>query len=142
MGAGYCFRNQELPSGACHVDGEPASLRAEAAAMLRMLIAARKSNRPLAVMCDSLGLLQLLRGFRKRDYVYHEDCTPHFDLIKLILEELNKRQSETILIKVKSHVGIELNEEEVKKHLSPDVKGYFEPTPEWDKKRSHDRLWS
>jgi L-alanine-DL-glutamate epimerase-like enolase superfamily enzyme len=39
-------------------------------------------------------------------------------------------------------LGIELNEEEVKKHLNPKAKGYFEPTPEWDEKRSHDRLWS
>jgi L-alanine-DL-glutamate epimerase-like enolase superfamily enzyme len=39
-------------------------------------------------------------------------------------------------------LGIELNEEEVKRHLSKDAKGYFEPTPEWDQKRSHDRLWS
>jgi L-alanine-DL-glutamate epimerase-like enolase superfamily enzyme len=39
-------------------------------------------------------------------------------------------------------LGIELNEEEVKKHLLPSEKGYFEPTPEWDQKRSHDRLWS
>jgi L-alanine-DL-glutamate epimerase-like enolase superfamily enzyme len=39
-------------------------------------------------------------------------------------------------------LGIELNEDEVKKHLSKDAKGYFEPTPEWDQKRSHDRLWS
>jgi len=39
-------------------------------------------------------------------------------------------------------LGIELNEEEVKKHMSRDAKGYFEPTPEWDAKRSHDRLWS
>lgn len=39
-------------------------------------------------------------------------------------------------------LGIELNEEEVKKHLLPSNKGYFEPTPEWDQKRSHDRLWS
>lgn len=39
-------------------------------------------------------------------------------------------------------LGIELNDEEIKKHLSPDAKGYFEPTPEWDQKRSHDRLWS
>ena len=37
-------------------------------------------------------------------------------------------------------LGIELNDEEVKKHLhSP---GYFEPTPEWDEIQSHDRLWS
>ncbi len=39
-------------------------------------------------------------------------------------------------------LGIELNDEEVKKHLHPDFKGYFEPTPEWDQKRSNDRLWS
>jgi L-alanine-DL-glutamate epimerase-like enolase superfamily enzyme len=39
-------------------------------------------------------------------------------------------------------LGIELNEEEVKKHLNPEANGYFEPTPEWDEKRSHDRLWS
>jgi L-alanine-DL-glutamate epimerase-like enolase superfamily enzyme len=39
-------------------------------------------------------------------------------------------------------LGIELNEEEVRKHLHPSSKGYFEPTPEWNDKRSHDRLWS
>jgi L-alanine-DL-glutamate epimerase-like enolase superfamily enzyme len=39
-------------------------------------------------------------------------------------------------------LGIELNEEVVKQHLSPRDKGFFEPTPEWNEKRSHDRLWS
>ena len=39
-------------------------------------------------------------------------------------------------------LGIELNEEVVKKHLRPDEPGYFLPTPEWNEKRSHDRLWS
>jgi len=39
-------------------------------------------------------------------------------------------------------LGIELNEEEIKKHLKTDDKGYFGPTPEWNEKRSHDRLWS
>jgi len=39
-------------------------------------------------------------------------------------------------------LGIELNDEEIRKHLHPRAKGYFEPTPEWDEKRSHDRLWS
>jgi L-alanine-DL-glutamate epimerase-like enolase superfamily enzyme len=38
-------------------------------------------------------------------------------------------------------LGIELNEEECKKHLGKEF-GYFEPTPEWTEKRSHDRLWS
>jgi L-alanine-DL-glutamate epimerase-like enolase superfamily enzyme len=39
-------------------------------------------------------------------------------------------------------LGVELNEEEIRKHLSPSNKGYFEPTPEWNDKRSHDRIWS
>ena len=38
-------------------------------------------------------------------------------------------------------LGIELNEEECKKRLGKGS-GWFEPTPEWDQKRSHDRLWS
>lgn len=39
-------------------------------------------------------------------------------------------------------LGIELNEDEIKKHLDPENKTYFEPTPDWDKVRSWDRLWS
>jgi len=41
----------------------------------------------------------------------------------------------------KPGLGIELNEEVVKAHLAPGTQ-YFAPTPEWDKERSHDRLWS
>jgi len=39
-------------------------------------------------------------------------------------------------------LGIELNDEEVKKHLNPTEKGYFLPTKEWDERRAHDRTWS
>ncbi len=39
-------------------------------------------------------------------------------------------------------LGIELNEEELKKHLHPKEKSYFKPTDEWNEKRAHDRLWS
>lgn len=39
-------------------------------------------------------------------------------------------------------LGIELNEAVVKEHLRPDGTGYFVPTPEWDKRSSHDRTWS
>ncbi len=39
-------------------------------------------------------------------------------------------------------LGIELNEEVVKKHLDPENNAYFAPSPEWDKDRSWDRLWS
>lgn len=39
-------------------------------------------------------------------------------------------------------LGIELNEEECRKHLAPDNTTFFAPTPEWDNIRSWDRLWS
>jgi len=39
-------------------------------------------------------------------------------------------------------LGIELVDEEVKKHLDPRDQTYFAPTTEWDQKRSHDRTWS
>ena len=38
--------------------------------------------------------------------------------------------------------GIELNDEVVKQHLHPTDKNYFEPTPQWNEKRSHDRIFS
>ena len=38
-------------------------------------------------------------------------------------------------------LGIEVNEEVVRQHLR-EGSGAFEPTPQWDKERSHDRLWS
>ncbi len=38
-------------------------------------------------------------------------------------------------------LGIELNEAVVKEHLLRGT-GCFDPTPEWDEERSHDRLWS
>ncbi|MFN3324473.1 MAG: mandelate racemase/muconate lactonizing enzyme family protein [Bryobacteraceae bacterium] len=40
----------------------------------------------------------------------------------------------------KPGLGVTLVDDVVKQHLL--TPGYFEPTPEWDKERSHDRLWS
>lgn len=40
-------------------------------------------------------------------------------------------------------LGIEsLNEEVLREHLDPQDPGFFEPTNQWNDKRSHDRLWS
>jgi L-alanine-DL-glutamate epimerase-like enolase superfamily enzyme len=39
-------------------------------------------------------------------------------------------------------LGIELNEDAVKGDLEDPEKDYFPPTPEWDRERAHDRLWS
>lgn len=39
-------------------------------------------------------------------------------------------------------LGVELNDEVMKEHLHKEDTSYFAPTPQWDEKRSHDRLWS
>lgn len=39
-------------------------------------------------------------------------------------------------------LGIELNEEVLKQHLHPSDKSYFEPTTQWNERRSHDRIFS
>jgi L-alanine-DL-glutamate epimerase-like enolase superfamily enzyme len=39
-------------------------------------------------------------------------------------------------------LGIELNDEAVKAHLHPSDKSYFAPTPQWNDRRSHDRVFS
>jgi L-alanine-DL-glutamate epimerase-like enolase superfamily enzyme len=38
-------------------------------------------------------------------------------------------------------LGVTLNEDVVRRHLAPGT-GYFEPTPQWDREHSWDRLWS
>ena len=39
-------------------------------------------------------------------------------------------------------LGIELNDDVVKQHLHASDKSYFEATPQWNEKRSHDRIFS
>ena len=39
-------------------------------------------------------------------------------------------------------LGIELNDDVVKAHLHATDKSYFAPTPQWNEKRSHDRIYS
>ena len=39
-------------------------------------------------------------------------------------------------------LGVELNEDEIKKHLHDEDKSNVAPTPGWNERRSHDRLWS
>ncbi|MBV9762984.1 MAG: mandelate racemase/muconate lactonizing enzyme family protein [Acidobacteriaceae bacterium] len=41
----------------------------------------------------------------------------------------------------KPGLGVTLNDDAMRSHLVPDT-GYFEPTPQWDKEHSIDRLWS
>ena len=36
----------------------------------------------------------------------------------------------------------DLNEEVLRQHINPNIPGYFEPTDEWNKEFSNDRIWS
>ncbi len=45
-----------------------------------------------------------------------------------------------ITVPDKPGLGVTLNEEVCKQHLGEP--GWFEPTPQWDRERSADRLWS
>lgn len=47
-----------------------------------------------------------------------------------------------ITVPDKPGLGVTLNEEAVKAHLSPNDRGYFEPTNDWNDVRANDRLWS
>ena len=60
-----------------------------------------------------------------------------------LVEGIEKPIVDSGFIKVpeKPGLGVTLNEEVVKQHLMPGT-GYFEPTTDWDKERSWDRLWS
>ena len=45
-----------------------------------------------------------------------------------------------VTVAEKAGLGITLNDDVMKQHLLEP--GYFEPTPQWNTERSHDRLWS
>ena len=36
----------------------------------------------------------------------------------------------------------DLNEEVLRQHINPNILGYFEPTDEWNREFSNDRIWS
>ncbi len=36
----------------------------------------------------------------------------------------------------------DLNEEVLRQHINPNIPGYFEPTDEWNREFSNDRIWS
>ena len=58
---------------------------------------------------------------------------------------INNPIFENGFIKVPEKPGIgfdDLNEEVIREHINPQIPGYFEPTDEWNKEFSNDRIWS
>jgi L-alanine-DL-glutamate epimerase-like enolase superfamily enzyme len=70
---------------------------------------------------------------------YHAADVPWWDdLVEGIEKPLVNRGFVTV--PDKPGLGVTLNDEVAKQHLAEP--GYFDPTPQWDKERSVDRLWS
>lgn len=73
---------------------------------------------------------------------HHNPDTPYYtNLVKMTGSKPMVENGFAIVPLDAPGLGIELNEEECKKHLTGD-KTWFQPTPDWDRKMSHDRLWS
>eukprot|EP00961_Rhodomonas_salina_P246917 3336116-Rhodomonas_salina.1 len=107
---GVCLQEHALPDVAAQLPGPPSSLRAEAAAMLELLLTLPPTIQ-LTVLSDSLSLLRLLNNYHRRGFRFQPLQHQELDLLERILDALRERTAETLLVKVKSHTGIELNAE-------------------------------
>ena len=96
------------PGYACK--SPPSSLRAEAAAMLELLLPLPPTVQRTAPS-DSLSLLRLLNNYHRRAFRFQALQHRELDLLERMLDALGERRAETVLVKVKWHTGIELNAE-------------------------------
>jgi len=63
------------------------------------------------------------------------------DMVKGLPKPLNKNGF--ITVPNKPGLGIdELNDEVLREHINPNIKGMWEPTDEWNTEFSNDRIWS
>jgi len=111
MGAGIIrlpSSRSEAWSEAIKVPGKLSSLRAEAAALLRLLMHT-DSSLDLLVYTDSLSLLQALMSWCRRDFRPIKLDKSEIAVINQIMPLLQARTGRTHFIKVKSHMGMRLN---------------------------------
>eukprot|EP00961_Rhodomonas_salina_P164885 2221844-Rhodomonas_salina.3 len=94
----------------CAASGEAASLRAEAVA-LYLLLDHTDPSQKLVALTDSLSLMLILDGWDRQDFIPRAEFQKHKDVIIPLAVKLASRSGETVLVKVKSHMGISLNEE-------------------------------
>jgi hypothetical protein len=91
------------------VGGPLSTLRSEAAG-LHALLAETPLEVPLLVFIDSLVLLLILLRWGSADFWPSPEDVRHFDVIVPCMELLRARRAATMLVKVKSHSGLLLNE--------------------------------
>eukprot|EP00961_Rhodomonas_salina_P204265 2756370-Rhodomonas_salina.1 len=93
----------------CSVGGDLSSLRAEAAVMDLLLDHTDKSVK-LVVFTDSLALMRLLDGCDRADFFPLPELQQHSDIMDKLSGKLNARSGETVIVKIKSHTDVPLNE--------------------------------
>lgn len=114
MGAAAVFYsaaedNTEWPFLSCKVGGDSSSFRAEAAAMYLALSGADPDTQ-LTVLTDSMNVIQALQAWNHEEYFRDMSRQKNADIITSILTLINKRTAPLRIVKVKSHMGCELNE--------------------------------
>ena len=111
MGAAAVLRTPtgELESAVCKVGGPASSFRAEAAAMWQAIFYADKSA-PLAVLTDSMNVIQALQAWDRADFAREMEWQKNADILQAILLAINERVGPITIAKVKSHRGVDLNE--------------------------------
>jgi len=111
MGAGVVVGKGRVPdfNMSFPVGGPLATLRSEAAA-LEALMAWAADDVPLLVFVDCLALLAILARWGQEDFWPDNTEIKHFDIIESCLHRLRSRRAATLLVKVKSHSGILMNE--------------------------------
>eukprot|EP00961_Rhodomonas_salina_P063568 854303-Rhodomonas_salina.3 len=71
----------------------------------------RDPSRKLVALTDSISLMLILDGWDRQDFIQLVELQKHKDVIVPLARKLAERTGETVLVKVKSHMGVALNEE-------------------------------
>ena len=73
---------------------------------------------------------------------HHGVDDPQYDTVADGVEKPLVGKDGFVAVPNKPGLGLELNEEAIKRGLKDPQKEFFPPTTEWNNERSHDRLWS
>ena len=112
MGAAAVWQlkhNVEENFDACKVAGPSSSIRAEAAAMY-IAIHNAPQQKHITVFTDSMNVIFALQVWYTEEFRRDMRWQKQADIIKLILTCINQQSAPTHVVKVKSHIGVYLNE--------------------------------
>jgi hypothetical protein len=115
MGAGYVVGDKHIPLRvlAAPVGGPLASIRAEAASLLKLLrdVAANPGcHTPILIFVDCQCLSSILSKWGRHDFHPNPKEVVQFDVIFPLLAELRQWTVPITLMKIKSHAGCLMNE--------------------------------